>query len=100
MNEFTYIYDGQTHTDATPEFMAKLGINEETQESIIRQQAFETEQAAAQRMKNREMAYKSESDPLFLEALRKSAAGDEEGAEVARTLGLRAVEQIQAKYPI
>jgi hypothetical protein len=48
----------------------------------------------------REAAYRSESDPLFLEAMRKDAAGDIEGATVAREAGLAAVISIHARFPI
>lgn len=96
MNEFTYIYDGQTHTNLDPEYMTALGIDEETQEGIINQRDFEL----SQNVEKRAAAYKIESDPLFLEAVRKSYEGDEEGAEVARTLGLQAVARIQTRYPI
>ncbi|MBJ7555377.1 hypothetical protein [Marinomonas spartinae] len=100
MNEFTYIYDGQNYTDTTQEFMLSLGMDEKTQEDLLRQKEFEEEQAKAQRLKRREDAYRRISDPHFLEAQRKSAAGDEEGAEVARTLGLQAVDRIKTQYPI
>lgn len=100
MNTHQYLHNGTYHVDTSTEYMVGLGIDEETQESIIRQQEFEAEQTEKQRLQNRENAYKAESDPLFLESMRKSAAGDVEGSEVARALGLESVARIQAKYPI
>ena len=97
MNEFTYIYDGKTYTDTTPEFMAtKLGMDEEAIESVLSVKAFEL----AQNVERRAAAYSKESDPLFLEALRKYMAGDEEGNQIAQQAGLAAVARIQARYPI
>ena len=96
MNEFTYIYDGQTYTDTTPEFMAKLGMDEEAVESVLNVKAFEL----TQNVERRAAAYAKESDPLFLEALRKYMAGDEEGNQIAQQAGLDVVARIQARYPI
>lgn len=50
--------------------------------------------------RDRSAAYKRESDPLFLEALRKDAAGDIDGAEEARAAALVAVEAIKERYPL
>lgn len=44
MNECKYLYDGTYHTDTSAEYMSALGIDAETQESIVNQQAFEAEQ--------------------------------------------------------
>lgn len=96
MNEFTYIYDGQNHTDITPEYMANLGMDEATIESVLNVKAFEL----AQNVKKRAEAYAEESDPLFLEALRKYMAGDTEGNQIAQQAGLDAVAKIQERYPI
>lgn len=51
-------------------------------------------------LSNREKAYAAESDKLFLEALRKDAAGDIEGAEAARAEALKVVEAIKARFPL
>lgn len=56
--------------------------------------------ASAEIASNRQSAYQLESDPLFLEALRKDAAGDSEGAEEARAAALVAIEAIKARYPL
>lgn len=52
--------------------------------------------ASNQRQEN----YQLKSDPLFMEAIRKDAAGDTEGAEAARAQALEAVADIKAKYPL
>jgi hypothetical protein len=58
------------------------------------------EELAVKAMAQREAAYRTESDPLFLEAIRKDAAGDAEGATAAREAGLVAVASIHARFPI
>lgn len=58
------------------------------------------EELKAKAIAQREAAYRNESDPLFLEAMRKDAAGDIEGATVAREAGLVVVESIHARFPI
>jgi len=51
-------------------------------------------------VKEREKAYRQTSDPLLMEAIRKDAAGDIEGAQAARAQALQAVADIKAKYPL
>ncbi|AWL12805.1 hypothetical protein HMF8227_02353 [Saliniradius amylolyticus] len=41
MNQFTYIYAGQTHTDTSAEYMQQLGMSAETIESVLQQQSYE-----------------------------------------------------------
>ena len=72
------------------EDLEKLNVPSEV---IIKSQIEET-------MKKRTLAYASSSDPLFMEAIRKDAAGDIEGAEAARAQALQAVDDIKAKYPL
>ena len=62
-------------------------------EALIKSQIKET-------MEKRMLAYASSSDPLFMEAIRKDASGDIEGAEAARAQALQAVSDIKAKYPL
>jgi len=92
----TYIFNGQFHSDFTDSYMLALGMNEAQIESVINQKAFEL----SQNVDKRQTAYKAESDDFFLEAIRKDAEGDTEGAELARVSGLAAVEQIKARYPL
>lgn len=94
--EQTYIFNNESHTDFTQTYMTALGMDQEQIDSVIAQRDFELSQNAQKRAD----AYKKESDPLFLEAMRKSYEGDEEGAEVARTLGLQVVERIKARFPL
>jgi hypothetical protein len=54
----------------------------------------------AQTLALRAKAYSGESDPLFLEAIRKDAAGDVAGAEAARAEALKVVEAIKARFPL
>lgn len=96
MEKFKYLYNGAYHTDVTPSYMTNLGMSQEAIESVLSVQSFELSQNATRRAK----AYESESDPLFLEALRKDAAGDVEGAEIARAAALSVVESIKARYPL
>lgn len=91
-----YIFNGESHNNFTASYMAALGMDQEQMDSVIAQRDFELSQNA----KKRSDAYKKESDPLFLEALRKSYEGDEEGAEAARALGLEAVDRIKARFPL
>ncbi|MBH0074634.1 hypothetical protein I6F48_03530 [Pseudoalteromonas sp. SWYJ118] len=51
-------------------------------------------------MEERKKAYFSESDPYFMEAFRKDASGDLEGAEIARKSALQKVTEIKARYPL
>ena len=51
-------------------------------------------------LSNRKLAYFQFSDPLFMKAIRKDAAGDIEGAEAARAQALQVVADIKAKYPL
>lgn len=97
MAEFTYIYDGQTYTDTRPEFMAALGMDEETIRVVSAQRDYECTELQKQR---REAAYAIESDKLSAEALRKYFAGDEEGLEAAKAALLAKVLEIQNRYPI
>lgn len=60
----TYLYDGVTHSNYDPCFMAGLGMSEETIVSLIAQRDYE--QGAGQ-LAMRQRAYETESDPLFLE---------------------------------
>lgn len=39
---FTYIYDGETHTDTSPAYMTALGMSADAQESVLNQLEFET----------------------------------------------------------
>lgn len=38
---FTYIYNGETHTDTSPDYMTALGMSDEARESVLNQLAYE-----------------------------------------------------------
>jgi len=59
----TYIVNGQTHSDFTDSYMLALGMNQEQIESVLNQKSFEL----SQNKDKRQTAYKSESDPLYME---------------------------------
>jgi len=94
--EKTYIFNNESHKDFTLSYMTALGMDQEQIDSVIAQRNFEL----SQNVQKRADAYKRESDPLLLESVRKSAEGDEDGAEVARWLGIAAVERIKARFPL
>lgn len=61
------------------------------------------EEMSEQNMKMREQAYSNAltgSDRHFMEAARKRAAGDEDGAVKSESLGLARVAEIQEQYPV
>lgn len=85
---------GIDKTVSSIEYLKTLGYSDDDIESAFSDAAvFET-------LELRKAAYSVESDPLFLEALRKDAAGDTEGAEAARALALEVVDAIKARYPL
>ena len=96
MSQYTYIYDGKHYTDTTTEFMEALGMDEDAIASVQADQAHER----TRNIQRRAEAYAKESDPLFLEALRKYMADDMEGNAAAKQAGLDAVAAIQARYPV
>jgi len=52
----TYIFNGQTHSEFTNEYMIALGMNAEQMESVLNQKTFEL----SQNKDKRQSAYKSE----------------------------------------
>ncbi|MEH8223796.1 hypothetical protein [Aeromonas veronii] len=59
----SYLYDGETHDNYDPAFMAELGMSEETIASVTAQRDYELTEGQLAR---RQRAYVAESDPLFL----------------------------------
>ena len=96
MSQYTYIYDGKHYTDTSAEFMTALGMDEDAIEAVQADKEYERQRNYQRRAE----AYEKESDPPFLEAIRKEAAGDTEGAEEARAAGLAAVEKIKARFVV
>ena len=60
----SYLYDGETHDNYDPAFMAELGMSEEVIASVLAQHNYELTEGQLAR---RHRAYVAESDPLFLE---------------------------------
>ena len=60
----SYLYDGETHDNYDPAFMAELGMSEEVIDSVLAQHNYELTEGQLAR---RQRAYGAESDPLFLE---------------------------------
>lgn len=61
---FNYIFESKTYNDTSEDFMKSIGMNDEQIESVLNQKKYELGAGA---IKNREIAYKKESDPLFIE---------------------------------
>lgn len=60
----SYLYDGETHDNYDPTFMAELGMSEEVIDSVLAQHNYELTEGQLAR---RQRAYVAESDHLFLE---------------------------------
>lgn len=60
----SYLYDGETHDNYDPAFMAELGMSEEVIDSVLAQHNYELTEGQLAR---RQRAYEAESDHLFLE---------------------------------
>ena len=52
----TYLHAGVTHTDTSTEYMAALGMDEQTQAAVLAQLEFEESMAAAAAKKTRDVA--------------------------------------------
>ena len=60
----SYLYDGETHDNYDPAFMAELGMSEEVIDSVLAQRDWDATEGQLARRKRR---YETESDPLYLE---------------------------------
>lgn len=60
----SYLYDGETHDNYNPAFMAELGMSEEVIASVLAQHNYELTEGQLAR---RQRSYVAESDHLFLE---------------------------------
>ena len=85
-----YLYDGVTHNNYDPEFMAGLGMSEETIASVMAQRDYEL---SAGQLALRQRAYEAESDQLFLE-------WQYDKTPEAETRWRDKVAEIKARYPI
>ncbi|MGB0940816.1 MAG: hypothetical protein ACPGUE_00370 [Marinomonas sp.] len=85
----TYIFNGQTHSVFTDAYMLNLGMNQEQIESVLNQKAFEL----SQNLDKRKLAYKAESDPLYMEWQFDQAPESEQAWR-------NKVAEIKARYPL
>lgn len=85
----TFIFNGQSHSDYTNEYMLVLGMNEEQMESVLNQKAFEL----SQNVEKRQAAYKTESDPLYMEWQFDQTTDSEQAWRDK-------VTEIKARYPL
>ncbi|MCL1050396.1 hypothetical protein L2755_12255 [Shewanella abyssi] len=92
---FNYIYQGETHTDTTAEFMVALGMNEDQILSVLQQQKFESSQVTVKRL----AAYISESDPMYAEWQYELASGNPSEDEF-KAKWLAKVNEIKLRHPI
>ena len=60
----SYLYDGETHDNYDPAFMAELGMSEEVIDSVLAQRDWDATDGQLARRKRR---YETESDPLYME---------------------------------
>ena len=85
----TYIFNGQSHSDFTNEYMIALGMNTEQMESVLNQKAFKL----SQNVVKRQVAYKSESDLLYME-------WQFDHTPEAEQTWRNKVAEIKARYPL
>ncbi len=86
----SYLYDGETHDNYDPAFMAELGMSPETIESVFRQAEYERYEG---QLEKRKRAYQLESDPLLAEWQFDQTA---EAEQIWRDK----VAEIKARYPL
>lgn len=86
----SYLYDGETHDNYDPAFMAELGMSEEVIASVLAQHNYELTEGQLAR---RQRAYEAESDPLFLEWQYDKTA-------VAEQTWRDKVAEIKLRYPV
>ena len=86
----SYLYDGETHDNYDPAFMAELGMSDEVIDSVLAQHNYELTEGQLAR---RQRAYVAESDPLLLEWLYyKTAAAEQAWRDK--------VAEIKLRYPV
>ena len=86
----SYLYDGETHDNYDPAFMAELGMSEEVIASVLAQRDWDATEGQLARRKRR---YETESDPLYLEwQYDKTAAAESRWRDK--------VAEIKLRYPV
>lgn len=86
----SYLYDGETHDNYDPDFMAALGMSDEAIESVIRQAEYEKGDG---QIEKRKRAYVIESDPLLAEWMFDQTPE-------AERIWRDKVEEIKSRYPL
>lgn len=85
---------GMNNTPDSVEYLKTLGYSASDIESAF------VDAAQLEALESRKKAYAVESDPFLLEAMRKDAAGDAEGAGIARAAALKAVQAVKERFPV
>ncbi|NNG42734.1 hypothetical protein HJP15_07350 [Pseudoalteromonas sp. NEC-BIFX-2020_002] len=86
---FLYIFKGVSHSNTSSEYMQALGMDQEQINSVLNQQQFEL----SQNIEKRAVAYKRESDPLFM-------AAQFDGTPESFNVWKDKVTEIKARYPL
>lgn len=86
---FSYIYNNQKHNNTSLDYMTGLGMDSVQIESVLQQKEF----IAQQHIAKRRTAYKSESDPLFMEWQYDQTPESEQAWR-------EKVQEIKARYPL
>ena len=83
---------------ASMSILIDLGLSHNDAKAAL--EMYDSKTKSREAIRQRKMNYFMTSDPLFMEAIRKDAAGDIEGAQAARVQALQAVADIKAKYAL
>lgn len=86
---FTYIFNGVSHSDTSREYMYQLGMKPEQVTSVLAQRDFEL----SQNVEKRKAAYRTESDPLYME-------WQYDQTPEAEQAWRDKVQEIKARYPL
>ncbi len=88
-SSFTYIFEKENHNDTSADYMMAIGMDSEQVDAVLRQQTFEL----SQNTDKRQLAYKNESDPLYIEW---QYDNDVKKEQIWRDK----VEEIKLRYPL
>lgn len=87
---FSYIHQGSTHINTDRQFMSEtLGMSAEQIDSVLQQKAYEQ----SQNIHKRQEAYRTESDPLYMEWQYDQTAEAEQAWR-------NKVQEIKGRYPL
>lgn len=88
-----YLFNGESHTDYSTEYMQSLGMSDDAIESVQTQQQYEISKV---NNKKRE-AYINEADPLFVE-WQKEVAMESDDADDYKAAWLAKVSEIKERF--